>query len=108
MRTLKNDRRHATSRRYLAANLWQLHRYAQAKQNLERILKERPDDRPSRLLLGMVSENMKDYTTAVKMLSSVPAEVRERPQSIAALARSYYRTGATENEIGRASCRERV
>ncbi|PYX78548.1 MAG: hypothetical protein DMG70_31245 [Acidobacteria bacterium] len=96
-RTLTIDPRDSTSRRYLAANLWQLHRYAQAKQNLERILKERPDDRPSRLLLGMVSENMKDYTTAVKMLSSVPAEVRERPQSIAALARSYYRTGATEN-----------
>jgi tetratricopeptide (TPR) repeat protein len=96
-RALRIDPSDSTSRRYLAANLWQLHRYVQARQNLEKILKETPDDRPSRLLLGMVSENMKDYATAVKMLSSVPAEVRERPQSIAALARSYYRTGATEN-----------
>ncbi len=96
-RALRINPSDSTSRRYLAANLWQLHRYVQAKHNLEIILKEKPDDRPSRLLLGMVSENMKDYATAVKMLSSVPAEVRERPQSIAALARSYYRTGATEN-----------
>jgi anaphase-promoting complex subunit 3 len=38
----------------------------------------------------MVSENSGDYSTAVKMLSSVPEEVAKQPESIAALARSYY------------------
>jgi len=80
-----------TSRRYLAANLWQLHRYAEAKHELEIILRRHPDDAPSRLLLGMVSENSGDYATAAKMLSSVPNEVAKRPESLAALARSYYR-----------------
>jgi tetratricopeptide (TPR) repeat protein len=38
----------------------------------------------------MVSENGGDYTTAARMLASVPDEVRKQPESIAALARSYY------------------
>jgi cytochrome c-type biogenesis protein CcmH/NrfG len=83
--------RNFTSRRYLAANLWQLHRYGEAKRELETILREHPDDAQSRLLLGMVSENSGDYPTAAKMLSSVPNEVGKRPESLAALARSYYR-----------------
>jgi Tfp pilus assembly protein PilF len=89
-RALKLDQRDATVRRYLAANLWQLHRYREAKENLEIILKDHPDDKQSRLLLGMVAENMKDYATALRMLASVPAEVQKQPESIAALARSYY------------------
>ena len=80
-----------TSRRYLAANLWQLHSYGEAKRELEIILREHPDDAQSRLLLGMVSENSGDFTTAAKMLSSVPREVEKQPESIAAVARSYYR-----------------
>ncbi len=79
-----------TSRRYLAANLWQLHSYGEAKRELEIILREHPNDAPSRLLLGMVSENSGDYATAAKMLSSVPDEVGKRPESLAALALSYY------------------
>jgi tetratricopeptide (TPR) repeat protein len=82
-----------TIRRYLAANLWQLRRYPEAKHNLEIILSASPRDRSARLLLGMVSENMKDYTTAAKMLGSVPDEVHERAESVAALARSYYHLG---------------
>ena len=80
-----------TVRRYLAANLWQLYRYAEAKQNLETVLKERPDDKPTRLLLGMVFENMK----AAQMLASVPEQVGQQPESIGALARSYYHLGQT-------------
>lgn len=95
-RALKVDAGNMTARRYLAANLWQLHRYSQAKRNLELILKQNPDDGPSRLLLGMVAENTRDYDTAVRMLSSVPAEVRKQPESIAALAISYYRLGEKE------------
>lgn len=80
----------STSRRYLAANLWQLHRYPEAKRELGIILREHPDDAQSRLLLGMVSENSGDFATAAKMLSSVPKELEQHPESIAALARSYY------------------
>jgi Flp pilus assembly protein TadD len=80
----------STSRRYLAANLWQLHRYPEAKRELQIILREHPNDAPSRLLLGMASENSGDYATAVKMLSSVPQEIEKQPESIAALASSYY------------------
>jgi tetratricopeptide (TPR) repeat protein len=80
----------STSRRYLAANLWQLHRYPEAKRELQIILREHPNDAPSRLLLGMVSQNSGDYATAAKMLSSVPQEIEKQPESIAALASSYY------------------
>ena len=80
----------ATARRYLAANLWQLHLYPEAKQNLEIVLKQKPDDDAAKLLLGMVSENMENYATAARMLGSVPREVQKQPQSIVALARSYY------------------
>ena len=78
------------TRRYLAANLWQLHRYSEAKRELKIILREHPNDAQSRLLLGMVSENSGDYETAAKMLGSVPDQVEKRPESIAALAHSYY------------------
>ena len=82
--------RDLTTRRYLAANLWQLHRYPEAKRELQILLRQQPNDAPSRLLLGMVSENSGDYATAAKMLRSVPKEVSKQPESIAALARSYY------------------
>jgi Flp pilus assembly protein TadD len=103
-----------TVRRYLAANLWQLHRYSEARQNLEIILKKKPDDKPARLLLGMVSENVKDYEKAAQMLASVPEQVRQQPESIAALARSYYHLGrtvaaqATLSELARFSGRPDV
>lgn len=93
---LKLDPRNLTARRYLAANLWQQHRYPEARQNLELILKQKPDDAPSRLLLGMVAENMKDYGTAARLLSSVSTEVQKQPESIAALAVSYYHLGEKE------------
>jgi len=92
-RALKLAPDDVTVRRYLAANLWQLNRYPEARQNLEMILKRKPGDPPTLLLLGMVSENMHDYASAAQALSAVPALVRERPESVAALARSYYRIG---------------
>ena len=49
-RALKLDPNDLTVRRYLAANLWQVHRDGEAKQNLELILKEKPDDQLTRLL----------------------------------------------------------
>ena len=83
------------TRRYLAASLWQLHRYPEARQNLNVILKQKPDDPPTLLLFGMVCENMRDYASAAKALAAVPTLVREQPESIAALARSYYHVGQT-------------
>jgi tetratricopeptide (TPR) repeat protein len=79
-----------TVRRYLAANLWQLHLYPEARTNLLVVLKSKPNDAGTKLLLGMVSENMGDYATAARMLASVPQEVGKQPESVAALARSYY------------------
>jgi Tfp pilus assembly protein PilF len=85
-----------TVRRYLAANLWQLHLYPEAKENLKTILRQQPTDKQAQLLLGMVSENMGDYEAAARMLGSVPDEVRQQPESIAALARSYYHLRQTD------------
>ena len=103
-RALRLDASNLSARQYLAANLWQLHRYVEAKQELEMLLKKKPGDKPATLLLGMVSENMKDYAAAARLLGSVPALVHERPESIAALARSFYHTG--QREKGRAALQQ--
>jgi tetratricopeptide (TPR) repeat protein len=87
------DNQNLELRRYLAANLWQLHRYEEARQNLATLLKAKPGDPQSMFLLGMVSENTGNYRGAVMNLAAVPELVRERPEAIAALARSYYQTG---------------
>jgi tetratricopeptide (TPR) repeat protein len=101
---LRLDSSNLTARQHLGANLWQLHRYVEAKEELEVLLKKKPGDKPATLLLGMVSENMKDYAAAARLLGSVPALVREQPESIAALARSFYRTGRKEK--GRAALQQ--
>ena len=93
MRALAIEPNNLTLRRYLAANLWQLHRYSEARRNLEIILKEKSSDPPTLLLLGMVAENMRDYATAARTLARVPNLVRVQPESLAALARSYYHIG---------------
>ena len=48
------------------------------------------------LLLGMVSENERDYAHAAKLLAAVPELVEQRPESVAALASSYYHIGRRE------------
>lgn len=97
---LKLDPADLGARGYLSANLWQLHRYAEAKKQLRILLKAKPGDEQALLLLGMVSENTGDYATAAKMLGMVPELVRGHPESMGALARSYYRIG--EREKGKA------
>ena len=92
-KALKIDPGDLTARRYVAANLWQLHRPEEAKRHLEFLRRAAPDDPDTVLLLGMVSENLGDYAAAAKLLASVSDLVRERPESIAALARSYYHLG---------------
>jgi tetratricopeptide (TPR) repeat protein len=95
-RALKIDPQNAVARRYLAANLWQLHRYAEARRNLRLLFNANPGDPQALLLFGMVSENTRDYATAAKTLASVPTLVRAQPESVAALARSYYHIGEAE------------
>ena len=82
----------SATRRNLASNQFQLGQLDPARQNLERLLKVKPDDRTSVLLLGMVDEELHDEVNAVRLLASVPDQVRQRPESLAALARAYYQT----------------
>jgi tetratricopeptide (TPR) repeat protein len=95
-RALKINAADLGVRRYLAANLWQLQRYGEAKKNLLIILRAKPGDSQATFLLGMVSENTGEYAGAAKALASVPALVREHPESMGALARSYYHLGERE------------
>jgi tetratricopeptide (TPR) repeat protein len=81
------------TRRNLAWNQFQLGQLAPAKSNLGRILEQRPGDQQSTLILGMVDEELKEYGAAIHLLESVPEQVRQRPESMAALARAYYRSG---------------
>jgi tetratricopeptide (TPR) repeat protein len=85
------------TRRNLASNQFQAGKLEPARKNLEIVLRANAEDKTAVLLLGMVAEELRDYPTAIRRLASVPDLVRERPQSIAALARAYYRTGAKEN-----------
>jgi tetratricopeptide (TPR) repeat protein len=84
------------TRRNLASNQFQLGLLGPAKKNLERVLELRPTDKTSILLLGMVAEELRDYVAAIRHLESVRDAVHERPQSLTALARSYYNTKAKE------------
>ncbi len=83
-------------RQYLAANLWQLHKPAEARAQLQMILKAQPQNQQAIFLLGMVSENLKDYAAAARLLATVPDLVRQHPESVAALALSQYHTGNRE------------
>jgi predicted Zn-dependent protease len=92
-KALKIDPGNLTVRRNLAADQWQMGHLQEAEGNLERILNANPHDPAAVLLLGMVAENSKNYARAAQLLASVPELVMQRPESIAALGRSYYHTG---------------
>src|SRR5262249_41903001 len=92
-RALKIEPENLTVRRNLAADQWQAGLLQEATGNLERILKAKPHDPPTVLLLRMVTENSKRFAKAAELLGPVPELVKQRPESIAALGRSYYQTG---------------
>lgn len=92
-KAVKIDPSNAPARRNLAANQWRLGKFKQAQSNLERLLHDQPNDKIALLLLGMVSENEHDYIRSAKLLATVPDLVEQRPESVAALASSYYHTG---------------
>ena len=91
-KALRIDPNNSVIRRDLAASQLQLGQLQLAKKNLERVLKTTPRDPPATLLLGMVAENLNDYRAALELLGSVSELVRQRTESLAALAHSYYRT----------------
>lgn len=92
-KALQLDPADSTTRRNLAWNQYDLGELGPAKANLVRILKEKPHDATATLLLGMVEEESQQFANAVKLLTSVPEQARERPESLAALARAYYYAG---------------
>jgi tetratricopeptide (TPR) repeat protein len=98
-RALKLNPGDLRSRRHLAANLYQMHRYAEAGQNLKIVLKVAPADPQAGILLGLISEATGDYPAAVAMLASFPALTREQPEAAVALAQSYYRTGNSAKAV---------
>lgn len=81
------------SRRNLASNEFQMGDFRTARGNLQQVLRAEPGEPTSVLLLGMVDEELKDYTQAVRLLSSVPQEVQKHPKAQVALARCYYHAG---------------
>jgi tetratricopeptide (TPR) repeat protein len=95
-KSLRLDPTDSATRRNLAWNQFQLGQLAPAKENLDGVLKQKPDDAAAKLVLGMVHEELRDYRAAVRLLESVPDQVRERPESLAALARAYDCTGRHE------------
>lgn len=92
-KALRFDPTDSATRRNLAWNQFELGELEPAKANLARVLKETPHDATAILLLGMVEEESQNLTRALKLLASVPEQVRQRPESLAALARSYYYSG---------------
>ena len=90
-KSLRLDPGNIVIRRNLAANQLQLGDLEDAQKNLEQILRAKPGDKQTVLLLGMVAENLKDYASAAKWLGSVAELARQRPESIVAMARSYYK-----------------
>ena len=95
-KSLTLDPSDSATRRNLAWNQFQLGQLAPAKANLERVLKQKPDDRAATLVLGMVLEELRNYGAAARLLEAVPDQVRARPESLAALARAYEYTGHHE------------
>ncbi len=95
-KALRLDPGNADLRRNLAANQLQLGLTSTAKKNLEAVLKSNPGDRQAILMLGFACERAREFRLAVKYLEQVPELVQQHPDYVAALARSYYRTGQKE------------
>src|SRR5688572_14736546 len=82
--------------RNLALTQWDLGQLEEAKGTLDAVLKADPAEKLSILILGMIEERLDNYQDAARRLESVRDLVRQRPESIAALARAYYKLGDPE------------
>jgi protein O-GlcNAc transferase len=96
-RAVKLNPRDPLLLRNLAANEWQLGRFQQARQHVETLLRANARDQGAIFLLGMVSENEKDYARSIKLLESIPEVVERQPEALVALASSYYHTGRRDD-----------
>jgi tetratricopeptide (TPR) repeat protein len=95
-KALELDPENLAARRNLASNQLQMGRPQEAQKNLQLILKSKPGDPRTILLLGMVADGVKDFKNAVQLLESVPQLVQQQPEAIFVLADAYYGTGAKE------------
>jgi tetratricopeptide (TPR) repeat protein len=86
----------APARRNLCANQMQLGQLAAARKNLEMLLKADPADAQSSLMLGLTLQRQRQYALAIPYLEKVSQLVWQQSDSVAALARCYYRTGKKE------------
>ncbi len=89
-KALKLNSGDTDARRTLATAYWQLGQLEKARTNLKLVLRAKPQDDWSTLLLGMVSEDLGDHSRAAHLLNAVLPRVRQRPEPILALARAYY------------------
>ena len=87
---LRFDPGNAPVRRNLAKNQWRLGDFESAEENLREVLKAQPGDGESTLILGMVEVDLKHFAAAVRLLVSVPSLIKQHPESMDALAQSYY------------------
>ncbi len=92
-RALKLEPAKPGLRRNLATSQLQLGQTQAAVENLQVLLKSHPGDRQGLLMLGLALERLEDYPRAIASLEQVPELVRQQPESMAVLARSYYRAG---------------
>jgi tetratricopeptide (TPR) repeat protein len=99
-KALQLDPANLDLRRNLAANQLQLGRASAAIRNLQALLRSNPGDRQAILMLGLALERTQDFQRAIAALEQVPDLVRQQPDCIAALVRSYYRTGQKEKARG--------
>jgi tetratricopeptide (TPR) repeat protein len=92
-KALKLEPADLTPHRNLAAYQMQLGRTVEAIHSLQTLLRSNPGDRQGILMLGLAWERLQDFPRAIAALEQVPELVQQEPDSVAALVRSYYRTG---------------
>src|SRR6266851_196663 len=95
-KALKLDPGDLDARRTLATSYWQMGQMEKARRNLELVLRGKPQDGWSTLLLGMVSEDLGDHARAARLLTAVLPRTRQRPEPILDLARAHYQLKETE------------
>src|SRR5258708_7739191 len=95
-KALQLNPRDADTRRTLAAAYWQLGQMEKARTHLELVLRAQPNNGWATLLLGMVSHDLGDHARAARLLHSMLPRVRQRPETILALARAYYHVNESD------------
>jgi tetratricopeptide (TPR) repeat protein len=87
---------HVVIWRNRALTQWDAGNLSAARATLENALRLRPGDTQTTEMLGVIAERLQDYRRAVELLEPISESVRQSPESMAALANSYYRTGQSD------------